>query len=109
VTGNFYVTGVDAAGHRVISVIDDTLDSILQNIDLTALGADSVNAHSVAVDPLNGDIFVPLEGSVGTSDNTLCPLGCVAVFAAPEPGSLPVLVVALAGLIGLGVHRVRRS
>ena len=107
VTKRFYVTGVDAAGHRVISVISDMTDAILQDIDLTALGADTVNAHSVAVDPLNGDIFVPLEGSVGTSVNTLCPLGCVAVFAAPEPGTLPVLFVGLAGLIGLAVRRAR--
>jgi hypothetical protein len=103
-THNFYLTGVNAAGDRVIDVFRDTALglTLLQSIDLTALGADSVNAHSVAVNPLNGDIFVPLEGAAG---NTLCPNGCVAVFAAPEPGSLPVLVVGLAGLIGLGVRR----
>ena len=105
VTRKYYVTGVDAAGHRVISVISDATDAILQDIDLTALGAGTVNAHSVAVDPLNGDIFVPLEGTTAASVNTLCPLGCVAVFAAPEPGSMPVMVIGLAGLIGLGVRR----
>lgn len=102
VTGDFYVTGVNAAGDRVISVINDAVYSILQNIDLTALGADNVNAHSVAVDPLNGDIFVPIEGA---ANNTLCPNGCVAVFAAPEPGSLPLMVVGLAGLMGLALRR----
>ena len=109
VSGNFYVTGVNAAGDRVIDVINDALLSILQSIDLSALGAGTVNAHSVAVDPLNGDIFVPLEGSTGASANTLCPLGCVAVFGAPEPGSLPVVFVGLAGLIGLGLRRTRQS
>jgi hypothetical protein len=105
VTGNFYVTGVDAAGNRVIAVVNDTVYSILQNIDLTALGADHVNAHSVAVDPLNGDIFVPLEGTTAAGVNDLCPGGCVAVFAAPEPGTLPLLVAGLAGLLGLAASR----
>jgi hypothetical protein len=103
-THNFYLTGVNAAGDRVIDVFSDTALglTLLQSIDLTELGADSVNAHSVAVNPLNGDIFVPLEGA---ADNTLCPNGCVAVFQAPEPSSLPVMIVGLAGLIGLGLRR----
>jgi hypothetical protein len=63
VTGNFYVTGVNAAGDRVIDVISDSTYAVLDSVDLTALGADHVNAHSVAVDPLNGNIFVPLEAS----------------------------------------------
>ncbi len=104
VTKNFYVTGVDASGNRVIDVVSDATDSILQEINLSALGA-GVNAHSVAVDPLNGDIFVPLEGTTAAAADTLCPNGCVAVFAAPEPGSLPIIVVGLAGLIGLTVRR----
>ena len=109
---NFYVTGVDAAGDRVIDIYADGSYSLLQSVDLTTLGADHVNAHSVAVDPFTGDIYVPLEGTTttasGTLTNSLCPLGCVAVFGIPEPGSLPVLVVGLAGLIGLGVRRGMR-
>jgi hypothetical protein len=53
VTGDFYVTGVDASGNRVIA---DATYALLQSIDLTVLGADNANAHSGAVDPLNGDI-----------------------------------------------------
>ena len=72
-----------------------------------------MNAHSVAVDPLNGEIFVPLEGSiVGGLQDTLCPSGCVAIFAAqanvPEPGSLPMLLVSLLGLAGVSTV-LRRS
>jgi hypothetical protein len=104
VNRRFYVTGVNAAGDRVIDVISDSGYGILQSIDLTALGAGTVNAHSVAVDPINGDIFVPLEGSTTTGGpDTLCPSGCVAVFASktPEPASLTLLAAGLAGLFGL--------
>ena len=99
--GDFYLTG-SSGGHRVIDVISDATDALLQSIDLTALGA-SVNAHSVAVDPFNGDIFVPLEGTTAAATDTLCPLGCVAVFAqVPEPSSLLLTFTALLGLAGLG-------
>lgn len=105
--GNFYVTGVDAAGHRVIDIYSDNGYSLLQSIDLTALGAGVSNLHSVAVDPLNGNIFVPLTG---TSDDKLCPGGCVAVFAqVPEPGSLSLIVVALAGLASYAGWRRQRA
>jgi hypothetical protein len=103
-TGDFYVTGHDASGDHVFDVISDATESLLQSIDLTALGA-NVNAHSIAVDEANGDVFVPLEGTTSAGTNTLCPLGCVAVFGVPEPGSLPLLVVGLAGLMGLAVRR----
>lgn len=108
-SGNFYVTGSDASGHRVIDVISDSTGALLQSIDLTALGAD-VNAHSVAVDPLNGEIFVPLEGSIpGGATDTLCPDGCIAVFAetssVPEPGSLAMLLIGLLVTLGIAVRR----
>lgn len=102
---DFYVTGVDPSGNRVIGIFADGTYSLLQSIDLTALGADNVNAHSVAVDPFTGDVYVPLEGTTPAGIDTLCPSGCVAVFGVPEPGSLPLLVVGLAGLIGLALRR----
>ncbi len=107
-TGNFYVTGVNAAGDRVIAVVSDSGYALLQSIDLTSIGAGDVNAHSVAVDPLDNEIFVPLEGTVGSAVDTLCPNGCVAVFAVPEPASLPMFILAVAGFFGLA-RVVRRT
>ena len=99
---DFAVTGVNAAGDRVIDLISDTTDSILQSIDLTSLGAGTSNLHSVSVDPLNNEIFVPLTGSTTGLPDALCPGGCVAVFAlnaaVPEPASFPLIGAMLAGL-----------
>ena len=108
-TGDFYVTGKDSSGNRVFDVISDQTDTLLQSV-LLPVSASS-NPHSIAVDPFNGDVFVPLAGTTFHTDgtvavpNTFCPLGCIAVFAAPEPGSLPVMVVGLAGLMGLALRR----
>ncbi|MBV9812352.1 MAG: hypothetical protein JO326_06345 [Acetobacteraceae bacterium] len=108
--GNDYITGVNATGDRVIDVVSDANYALLQSIDLTSLGADHVNAHSVAVDPLNDEIFVPLEATTPGSPNALCANGCVAVFSqsVPEPASLPLLAMALAGIVGVG-RMVRRG
>jgi hypothetical protein len=109
-TGNVFVTGVNAAGDRVIDVYSDATGALLQSIDLTALGAGTSNLHSVAVDPLNNDIFVPLTGTSAGITDALCPGGCVAVFAenVPEPASLALLAAALAGVVGAsGVMRRR--
>jgi hypothetical protein len=102
----FYVTGVNAAGDRVIDVFDGTTYVLLQEIDLTLLGFGTGNMHSVAVDPLNGDIFVPVPGNVAAAAvaiNTRCPNGCVAVFAEqiPEPSSFAIFLVGLLAALGM--------
>ena len=56
---------------------------VLGIIDATTLSQVSAiptatNSHSVAVDPINNDIFFPLTAG---ASNTICPDGCVGVYA----------------------------
>jgi PEP-CTERM motif len=105
-THKFYVTGNNGSNTtRFFDVVtDDPLGGMIaEMVNLPA----TTSAHSIAVDPFNGDVFVALAG---TSALDPCPAsfanpGCIAVFNVPEPSSLPVLVVGLAGLIGLAVRR----
>ncbi|MEO9190112.1 MAG: PEP-CTERM sorting domain-containing protein, partial [Acetobacteraceae bacterium] len=94
----FFVTGANNIGGPILGIIDGSNDTFLQALR-TATGA-----HSVAVDP-GGDLYVPVGAGSG---NPFCPTtGCIAVFdvGVPEPGSLPLIVTAMAGLIGLGLRR----
>jgi hypothetical protein len=113
-TNSFYVTGNDGTNSgRFFDVITDAAlgGIIAQMVDLPT----TTSAHSITVDPFNGDVFVALAGTAGANGVDPCPAsqanpGCIAVFAstpvlAPEPGSLPLLVVGLVGLIGLAVRR----
>jgi hypothetical protein len=97
-THDFFVTGIDTTNGRAFDVISDTSFSVLDSVALP-----NVNAHSITVDLFNGDVFVPLEGTTSAGTDLLCPLGCVAVFAAvPEPPSLLLIMTALLGLAGFG-------
>jgi hypothetical protein len=52
-TARFFVTGIDPSGNRVITVIDDTTQQVLQTIQLGV--SPLSNPHSVAVDPISGE------------------------------------------------------
>ena len=65
--------------------------------------------HSVAVDPVSGEVFVPFGGSFGAATNSICPLGCIGVFVTPAPGSLLLLGAGLVGLGGLVWRRKRHQ
>ena len=103
---SFYVTGANNPGGPIIGIIDATTDTYSQSLATTP-----GNDHSIAVDPISNEIFVPYAGGVA---DTVCPGGCVAVYAevqtVPEPGSLPILATGIAALLGLvGVRRHRPS
>jgi hypothetical protein len=99
-TGRFFLAARSNPGGPVLGIIDGNTDEWLENIPTTP------GDHSVAVDPVSGEIFVPFGGVAG---NTVCPNGCIAVYAlVPEPGSLSVLAVSLIGLAGFVSYRRRR-
>jgi hypothetical protein len=96
---DYFITGANNPGGPVFGIVSDVTGTFLQNVP-TGPG----NDHSIAVDPISGEVFVPLAGGAA---NTICPLGCIGVYAAvPEPPSLYLLLGA--GVMALGVSRRRR-
>jgi WD40 repeat protein len=92
----FLAADTDPTG-PVLGIINGLTDAWVENIPTTT------GDHSVAVGP-NGQVFVPYA-----SGNSVCPNGCVAVFApVPEPGALPLMLSGLVALIGFAVLRQRR-
>jgi hypothetical protein len=105
-TNSYYVTGNNGTNAtRFFDVVTDggLAAMITQTVNLPV----TTSAHSITVDPFNGDVFVALAGTTALNP---CPAsqanpGCIAVYAAaaavPEPGSLSLVLTALAGLTGL--------
>lgn len=97
------LTDPSVATSRVLGVID--FNGATPN--LIQLIATSNGAHSVAVDPISGEVFVPAGGALAGS---VCPSGCILVFAdVPEPASLSLMMTAFAGLAGFAWSRRRRQ
>jgi hypothetical protein len=112
-TNKFYVTGGPGGsnpGQRFFDVVSAD-GTVLQTINLPTTSS----AHSITVDPFNGDVFVALAGTNPAGTNTDCPLGCIAVFSqstvpAPIAGAgLPGLILACGGLLALVRRRRRRT
>jgi hypothetical protein len=72
---NYYLAARDMPSGPVLGVINATTHLWLQNIPTNG------NAHSIAVDPKNNHIFVPLP-SGGPNCQTIAADGCVGVYAA---------------------------
>ena len=107
-THRFFVTGIDSTGHRVFDVISDTTNELLQSVLLPV--SPQSNPHSIAVDPVTGNVFVPLAGNTASvGGNTACAAGCIAVFAnpVPEPSTTALMLSGLAAVIGIGARSRR--
>lgn len=92
-----------AGGSTPVLGIFDGNGNFIESLPITN------NDHSVAVDPVSGEVLVAY-GATSTAPGTAnipgCSLGCVAVFAkVPEPTSFSLLA---AGLLGLSAAFRRR-
>jgi PEP-CTERM motif len=106
-TGYFFLTGYRNTAQTPGLLVIDGNTAVPSLVEFVPT---SVGSHSVAVDPVSGEVFVPAGGAVAGS---VCPNGCILVFAnvaaVPEPGSLTLIMTAFAGLAGLIWHRRRQS
>jgi PEP-CTERM motif len=91
-------------GGPELAIIDAATDTLFQILKTTP------GDHSVSVDPISGKIFVPFAANAA---NTVCPAGCVVVFAdvaaaVPEPSTWAMMLIGFLGL-GFAFRQSRRK
>jgi len=104
VTKRYFLSARNNPGGPVLGIVDALTGALLQKLATTP------GDHSVAVDPISGKVFVPFGAVAG---NTVCPLGCIGVFAplvgpVPEPGTYALMLSGL-GLLGFAARRSKRK
>jgi hypothetical protein len=91
-TNRWFLAARFNPGGPVLGIIDAGSDLFLQNL------ATTFNDHSVSVDPISGEVFVPFGAD---PSNLACVNGCIAVFQfVPEPPALALFALGIASLIG---------
>jgi hypothetical protein len=70
-TGRWFVSARNNPGGPVLGIADSNSDMLLQLVPTTP------NDHSVAVDPISGEVFVPFGADPA---NTICANGCIGVL-----------------------------
>jgi hypothetical protein len=106
-TGRWFLAARDNFTGAILGIVDSSTDSVVQIIPT------NITAHSVSVDPVSGEIFLPYSASSAVFTNTLCPSGCIAVFAetasaVPEPSTWAMMLLGFAGL-GFAFRQSRRK
>jgi len=73
---HYYLAARNNPGGPVLGIIDATTNT------LKAMVPTSPNSHSVAANPVNNRVFVPLTATAPTP----CPAGCIGVYGEPDAG-----------------------
>jgi DNA-binding beta-propeller fold protein YncE len=71
---NFYLAARNNPGGPVLGIIDAQTTELIKTVPT------SPNSHSVAANPVNNHVFVPLTATAPTP----CPTGCIGVFGRPD-------------------------
>jgi hypothetical protein len=101
-TGRWFLAARNNPGGPVLGIVDSNTDILSQLVKTT------FNDHSVAVDPISGEVFVPFGAD---PTNTICPNGCIGVFTdtvatVPEPSTWAMMIL---GFAGVGFMAYRRK